>query len=145
MPTEARHHSKASCSPKSANDNSPAGHFSGKWTGTMSGNDPHIKTVLVLNNCGDKYSGTLLWVSDKSGTCKRSVSGSYDAKTNAAILKDDRILSSKPKKGWRFGKIKRYDLQLGSDSVTLSGSYEAPDPKDFGSLDLSKPKTPPKK
>jgi hypothetical protein len=144
MPTEARHHSKATCSTKSK-DNSPASHFSGKWTGTLSGNDPHVNAVLVLNNCGDKYSGSLLWVSDKSGTCKRAVSGTYDEKTKSCILKDDRIISSKPKKPFVFGLIKKYDLQLGSDSVTLSGSYEAPSCKDFGSLDLSKPKTPPKK
>jgi|SRR5271170_5653641 len=144
MPIEARHHLKAKSSGASSNDNSPASHFSGKWTGVLSGNDPHINAVLILANTGDKYHGTLLWVSEKSGTCKRAVSGHYDPQTHSCVLQDDRIISSKAAQTWHFCPIKKYDLQLGSDSVTLSGTYESPECKDLGSVDLYKPKTPPK-
>jgi hypothetical protein len=145
LPTEARHHGKAKSCPVAANDNSPAGHFCGKWTGTMSGKDPHVNITLVLNHCGDNFKGTITCFSGTTGRCTRAVSGHYDATTKAAILKDDCISCCKPVKGCTFSKVKKYDLQLGSDSVTLSGSYESLEGKDFGSIDLSKPKTPPKK
>jgi len=143
-PAEARHHTKAKSSTKTSSDNSPASYFCGKWTGTLAGNDPHINAVLILTNQGDHYNGNLLWVSEKSGTCKRAVSGYYDPATHTCLLKDDRIISSKPIQPWHFCPIKKYALQLGSDSVSLSGTYESPECKDLGSVDLSKPKNLPR-
>lgn len=108
-----------------------------RYTGTAAGNDADISILLSI--CGEStVTGRLIWISKKSGTNVRAVSGTR-SKAGDLTLKDDKFEVSRPNPGWRFCLIDRYTLAKTGDD-TLGGTYVSQACNDTATLSLTRAK-----
>jgi len=81
-----------------------------RWHGTVSGNDPSVAVTVVLCERDDRQvHGTLEWRSRQSGTNTRRIAGAWAANRQSLALRDVGLVG-KPKPGWTFCPIDRYEL-----------------------------------
>jgi serine/threonine-protein kinase len=105
----------------------------GRWVGTVAGNDPNVRAVFDLRQSGTLVTGTFTWNSPLTGTCVRRLSGSYDSEDESYVLHDDEIVSQNPTRG-RFCKVDEYELSL--EGNRLSGTYTSDECEDEGTINL---------
>jgi hypothetical protein len=94
------------------------------WTGRLVGNDSDVLSLLMLCRRGESATGTLRWMSRRSGRSLRTVSGSLSG--NELRLRDDRMLINEPLPTWRFCLVESYRLRLDEKSGDISGTYHSP-------------------
>lgn len=92
------------------------------WQGQAKGNDAAVRLSVRLCQGKAGVTGQVQWSSLRSGWNLRQVAGAYDKQGKQLRLRDLRILKQRPKPGWRFCVIDRYQLRrVGQD--LLQGGY----------------------
>lgn len=116
-----------------------------RWKGTASGNDPSVEIELVLCDGPDgAVSGQLQWSSLESGYNVRDVSGSWSAGRARLTLADRRIVVDRPRGGWKFCAIDRYELErtVGPGVERLAGKYSSSACSDQATITLERATAP---
>ncbi|MBL8957484.1 MAG: hypothetical protein JNK82_42315 [Myxococcaceae bacterium] len=90
------------------------------WQGSMWGNDPNVKTRMMLCRRGNTVCGELAW-SGRSGENVRELKGHVDG--DVLLLSDERFLQNAPRDGWVFCLIDRYTLKKNPTTGALEGRY----------------------
>jgi hypothetical protein len=112
------------------------------WHGDIWGNDPNVKTRLMVCRRKDQLCGELEWTG-QSGHNVRQLVGAVDG--DALELKDVRFIVDRPRGGWRFCLIGRYRLKTSPKSGALEGRYVSTACRDEAELTLrpvAKPEQP---
>jgi hypothetical protein len=90
----------------------------------MVGNDSDVVSLLMLCRRGEATSGTLRWVSRRSGRSLRTVSGSVVG--SELRLRDEKMLVNEPLPTWRFCLVESYRLWIDERSGEITGTYHSP-------------------
>ena len=113
-----------------------------RWTGRAHGNDPTVLLDVRLCPEGAELAGEVQWSSLRSGWNLRKVRGSWSADGRTLTLRDVSIIEDKPKPGWKFCTIDRYQLEREAQD-SLHGSYHSKACRDQAKVSLTRQATAP--